>query len=87
VVARHNDYGPARIAEVVEAVERAFAYKEFKIKTWTVGSPADFCPLQAADLVAYEIARNEREKEYGRPMRYPLRRLREKAPSVIGMMW
>jgi hypothetical protein len=77
VLARHNDYGPAKIALVVEATERAFAFKGFKIKTWTVENPADSCPLQAADLVAYELARFAREKELHRPMRYPLKRLHE----------
>jgi hypothetical protein len=79
VLARHDNYGPAQIAEMVEAAERAFAFTGFKVRTWTVGSPAEFCPLQAADLVAYEIARYGREKELGRPIRYPLRRLRERA--------
>jgi hypothetical protein len=85
VLARHDNYGPTRIAEVVEAAERAFAFKGFKIRTWTVGSPTEFCPLQAADLVAYEIARYGREKELGRPMRYPLRRLHERASSAFAM--
>jgi hypothetical protein len=83
VLARHDNYGPAQIAEMVEAAERAFAFTGFKVRTWTVGSPAEFCPLQAADLVAYEIARYGREKELDRPMRYPLKRLRERASSTF----
>jgi hypothetical protein len=87
VVARHNDYGPSKIGELVEAAERAFQHMGWSVKTWTVGDPAEFCPLQAADLIAYEIARHDREKELRRPMRYPLRRLREKASSALGIMW
>jgi hypothetical protein len=45
------------------------------IKTCTIGYPIDLCPLQAADIVAYEIRCQERED--GRPMRYPMRRLQE----------
>jgi hypothetical protein len=75
VLARHKDYSARRISEVVEAPERVMSYLGFKIKTWTVSSPKECCPLQAADLVAYELARWAREKELLRPMRYPLRRL------------
>ena len=45
------------------------------IKNVTVGYPKDLCPLQAADLVAYELRSLERDEL--RPMRYPLKRLHE----------
>ncbi len=45
------------------------------IKNVTIGYPKDLCPLQAADLVAYELRSLERDEL--RPMRYPLKRLHE----------
>ncbi len=45
------------------------------IKSVTVALPIDTCPLQAADIVAYEIRCEEREELI--PMRYPLRRVQE----------
>lgn len=45
------------------------------IKNVTIGYPKDLCPLQAADLVAFELRCQERDEV--RPMRYPLRRLHE----------
>jgi hypothetical protein len=42
------------------------------IKTLTVANPQSLCPLQAADIVAYEIRCEERLE---RPRRYPLLRL------------
>jgi Protein of unknown function (DUF3800) len=77
VLARHKNYSAKRISEVVEATEGSMSYIGFKIKTWTISSPKECCPLQAADLVAYELARFAREKEFNRPMRYPLRRLHQ----------
>jgi hypothetical protein len=46
-----------------------------QIKNVTIGQPLDLCPLQAADIVAYEIRCQEREEL--RPMRYPMKRLHE----------
>jgi hypothetical protein len=46
-----------------------------RIKSCTIGYPIDMCPLQAADIVAYEIRCEEREEV--RQQRYPLRRLAE----------
>ena len=43
-----------------------------RIKTVAMGSPADILPLQAADILAYEMAREQRD---GRPRRYPFQRL------------
>jgi hypothetical protein len=45
------------------------------IKSVTVGYPRDMCPLQVADIIAFEIRGQERDD--GRPQRYPLRRLHE----------
>jgi hypothetical protein len=46
-----------------------------KIRSCTIAKPIDTLPLQAADIIAYEIAREEREVKP--PERYPLRRIRE----------
>ncbi len=45
------------------------------IKSVTIGYPIDMCPLQAADIVAYEIRCEERQEM--RPTRYPMNRLRQ----------
>jgi hypothetical protein len=41
----------------------------------TIGYPIDMCPLQAADIVAYEIKCEERQEM--RPSRYPMERLHQ----------
>jgi hypothetical protein len=46
-----------------------------QIREVTIGLPIDWCPLQAADIVAFEIRCQERED--GRPKRYPIKRLSE----------
>jgi hypothetical protein len=43
-----------------------------QIRSCTVARPADVCALQVADIVAYEICREEREIGI---RRYPLQRL------------
>jgi hypothetical protein len=51
----------------------------------TIGQPINVTPLQAADLVAYEIGKDERtgdELEELRKRRYPLRRLSELGCSL-----
>jgi hypothetical protein len=46
-----------------------------RIKSVSIGYPVDMCPLQAADIVAFEIRCLEREED--RPERYPLKRLQQ----------
>jgi hypothetical protein len=75
VLARHPDYGPDKMAALVEATERALAHLHFRVNSWAFGEPSKICPLQAADLIAYEFSRADRENEFERPRRYPLRRL------------
>ena len=50
-----------------------------RLLTCTVTSPRRALPLQAADLVAYEMARVQRPKHVER---YPFRRLKQKANSL-----
>lgn len=45
------------------------------IKSVTIGYPQEICPLQAADIVAYELRCHERDEM--RPERYPLTRLHD----------
>ncbi len=45
------------------------------IKSLSIAMPADTCPLQAADIIAYEIRCEERDELI--PMRYPLRKIQE----------
>jgi hypothetical protein len=46
-----------------------------KIRSCTVARPIDVCPLQAADVIAYEVSRFERDVPIVR--RYPLQRIQE----------
>jgi len=50
---------------------------EGKIRSCTTAHPVDILPLQAADIVAYEVRceAREGEREGERPMRYPLNTL------------
>jgi hypothetical protein len=46
-----------------------------QIRSVAIGYPIDWCPLQTADIVAFELRCEEREEL--RPQRYPLRRLHQ----------
>ena len=39
------------------------------------------CELQAADLIAYEFSRSQRQTYFGQ--RYPLQRIREAAETLV----
>ena len=75
VFARHRDF----------SVEKALAYKavvdsfEPIFGPITVDDPLRMCPLQAADIVAYEMSRIQRP---GAPERYPFCRLRDAARAA-----
>jgi hypothetical protein len=83
VIARHPEYSAHRMGQLVEAIESLLGRNAIKVKTWSIGEPRDLCPLQAADVVAYEIRCWARDKELRRPMRYPLRRLRANAKGWV----
>lgn len=51
------------------------AYQCLTARLGTTGEPEDYCPLQAADLFAYEIMR-EMRRDSQAVTRWPLRRLR-----------
>jgi hypothetical protein len=66
---RHFSY--AKIMKYVELYD--WGEDRGRIKTATVAEPIDVPQLQAADILAYEIAKVQRD----RPARYPLTRLLE----------
>ena len=71
VFAHHPEF-----ARHTELLGRMLKYGVGKsIRSVSVGQPVDTCPLQAADIVAYEIRCEEREELI--PMRYPLRRIQQ----------
>jgi len=74
VFARHPEYSPENLALIYEAI----ALIESGFASCTVADPRVTCPLQAADIVAYELARFQRDKAH---QRYPWRRLTERAVS------
>jgi Protein of unknown function (DUF3800) len=74
VFARHRDVSPVTILDYFDDIKDgncAFA-------NCSTGEPADYPPLQMADLIAYELSRSMRE---GRPPRYPY--LRMKASATV----
>jgi hypothetical protein len=71
VFARHPEF--ARQNELLGLLQE-YGMGE-KIRSCTVAKPIDLCPLQAADVIAYEVSRFEREVLI--PRRYPLRRIQE----------
>ena len=71
IFAHHPEYG--RHTQLLDLLIKYGMGKT--IRSCTIMLPADTCPLQAADIVAYEISREERELLI--PTRYPLKRLQE----------
>jgi hypothetical protein len=78
----------ASYPEVPEStVQRIFEQHNLnnRLLSCTVTSPSQALPLQAADLVAYEMARVQRPKW---PERYPFSRLKEKATVLtVSTKW
>ena len=71
VFAHHPEFG-----RHTELLDRLLKYGiGGTIRSCAVALPIDTCPLQAADLVAYEMSRAERETLIR--TRYPLRRLQQ----------
>lgn len=70
VFAKHPQYSRQKI----EAHFGAIIEDDPKLKTCAIQEPIGIPPLQAADVVAYELSRHLRD---GRPERYPFRILRE----------
>jgi hypothetical protein len=71
VFSHHPEFG--RHTELLDLLLKHGMGKQ--IRSLTVAMPIDTCPLQAADIIAYEIRAEEREESVS--MRYPLRRIQE----------
>ena len=69
VFAKHKDFSDVEIGKVLEAIEPTRA----QIDDISVAEPMGKPPLQVADLIAYEVARDLR----WRKRRYPLTRLKQ----------
>ena len=67
--AHHPEYG--RHSPLYELIN-SYASGS-RVKSVDVARPIDTCPLQVADIVAYEVSRMQRDQL--RPERYPLKRL------------
>lgn len=65
VFGKQKHFGSGKMLECVQLYD--FEEGRGRIKTATVADPADVLPLQAADILVYEIAREQR----GRTRRYP----------------
>jgi hypothetical protein len=71
VFAHHPEYGAQKkLTDLI--VRHTMAAK---VRSCTIARPIDNCPLQAADIVAYETAREQRMET--RKRRYPIKRLEE----------
>jgi hypothetical protein len=72
VFAKHNDYRHPRILKIFEFMNM----EDPRLGTLAVSDPIDVRPLQAADIVAYEMQQFNRDTPAGY-RRYPLHRLKE----------
>lgn len=75
VFAHHHDVKERRIKDYHQILDWAGE----RVADVSVGRPENLLPLQAADLVVYELARAYRD---GRRDRYPFKRLREGAQDM-----
>jgi hypothetical protein len=79
VFAIHKEFSEHKI----QAYHRLINWEDARLASSTVGRPEYIYPLQVADLVAYELSRQQRPNA---PDRYPMKRLRESA-ETCGVMW
>jgi hypothetical protein len=73
--AAHPDYAASNVIKCFDDV----LADNTRIKTCTIGKPSDYPPLQAADMIVYELSRSIRD---GRPLRYPYVRMKERAKNL-----
>ena len=71
VFAKHKDYRQPRVQKLFDFMN----YGDARLGTLAVSDPIEVRPLQAADIIAYEIKQLQRNDGLNR--RYPLRRLEE----------
>jgi Protein of unknown function (DUF3800) len=72
VFAKHDDYRKQRIQKIFDFMN----YGDARLGTLAVSDPIKVLPLQAADILAYELQYLNRDDLSG-VKRYPLRRLKE----------
>jgi hypothetical protein len=72
VFAKHNDYRKGRVQRVFDFMN----YGDARLGSLVVSDPISVLPLQAADIVAYELQHLNRD-DYSSTNRYPFRRLKE----------
>jgi hypothetical protein len=77
VFARHNQYSAQRIGRFFDLWKKQIG-DSGHLEFGGIGNPETICPLQVADIVAYEFSRATRDKQ-PETMRYPLRRLKNEA--------
>lgn len=79
VFAIHKDFSEERIQRYFNLIN----WGDARLASVAVGRPERIHPLQVADLVAYELSRQQRSNA---PVRYPFRRLKETAESC-NLIW
>ena len=79
VFAHHKEFSEQRI----QRYHQLLNWGDARLVSATVGRPELICPLQVADLVAYELSRQQRPCA---PDRYPLNRLKEFA-ETCAIIW
>ncbi len=79
VFAMHKDFSEDRIRRYHNLIN----WGDARLAAVAVGRPELLCPLQVADLVAYELSRQQRPNA---PDRYPLRRIKQAAESC-NVIW
>jgi hypothetical protein len=81
VFAKHKDYSAERIGRYVDIWQKECSNLVFG----GVGDPIKLCPLQAADIIAYEVSREFRMAP-NKPIkaRYPWQRLLDGLKSRKG---
>jgi hypothetical protein len=68
--ARHKDFAQQHL----EGYFGLMNYGDARLRTIDTDVPSKLCQLQAADIIAYEVSRMERD---GIPRRYPIKKLKE----------
>jgi hypothetical protein len=76
VMAKHKDIKPKSVDDLFESMLGSNDW----FSTCTVADVVDYRGLQVADMLAYEMCRSIRENG---PVRYPLKRIKEKAEVKI----
>ena len=77
VFGKQKHFGEGKIRKYLDLYDYGAA--QGRVKTFSMADPKEVRPLQAADILAYEMARIQRA---GRPERYPWQRLVDGARST-----